>query len=115
MKFSVSDNDKFKVINIEGDLLINKRYEEINKAVLKLIKEGYHHFVFNLEKLSLIDSSGISVFINCLCDVQENNGSIFLIIPDPSVREVIELVGLNRLIKTYNSEKEFEKEHIQKE
>ncbi len=114
MKFSVSDKGKFKVIGIEGDLLINKRYEEINKTVLKLIKEGFHHFVFNLEKLSLIDSSGISVFINCLCDVQENNGSIFLIIPDPNVREVIELVGLNRLIKTYHSEKDFEKEQVDK-
>jgi anti-anti-sigma factor len=111
MKFTIADKGKFKVIAIEGDLLINKRYDEINKTVLKLIKEGFHHFVFNLEKLSLIDSSGISVFINCLCDVQENNGSIYLIIPDPNVREVIELVGLNRLIKTYNTEKDFEKEH----
>ncbi|OGS36055.1 MAG: hypothetical protein A2293_05980 [Elusimicrobia bacterium RIFOXYB2_FULL_49_7] len=111
MKFTVSDKGKFKVITIEGDLLINKRYEEINKTVLKLIKEGFHHFVFDLEKLSLIDSSGISVFINCLCDVQENNGSIFMIIPDANVREVIELVGLNRLIKTYTNFKEFETEH----
>jgi len=112
MKFTVTDKGKFKSIAIEGDLLINKRYDEINKTVLKLIKEGFHHFVFNLEKLSLIDSSGISVFINCLCDVQENNGSIYLIIPDPNVREVIELVGLNRLIKTYNTEKDFDKEHV---
>ena len=112
MKFTVTGKGKFRMVSIEGDLLINKRYEEINKTVLSLIKEGYHHFVFNLAKLSLIDSSGISVFINCLCDVQENNGSIFLIIPDPNVREVIELVGLNRLIKTYKSEEEFEKAQL---
>ena len=112
MKFYITDKGRFKVIHIEGDLLINKRYDEINKAVLKLIQEGYHHFVFNLEKLSCIDSSGISVFINCLCDVQESNGSIFMIIPDPDVREIIELVGLNRLIKTYNTEPDFEKEQM---
>lgn len=112
MKYSISESGKFKVINIEGDLLVNKRYEEINKEILRLIEAGHHHFVFNLEKLSCIDSSGISVFIHCLCDVQENGGSIFLIVPDASVREVIELVGLNRLIKTYNNVSEFEKSEI---
>jgi anti-anti-sigma factor len=112
MKFMITDSGKFKVVHIEGDLLINKRYDEINKSVLKLIKEGHHHFVFNLEKLSCIDSSGISVFINCLCDVQESNGSIYMIVPDPEVREIIELVGLNRLIKTYQTEADFNKEHL---
>ncbi len=112
MQFSISDKGRFKVVHIEGDLLINKRYDEINKTVLKLIKEGFHHFVFNLEKLSCIDSSGISVFINCLCDVQESNGSIFMIVPDADVREIIELVGLNRLIKTYDTEAAFEKEQM---
>ena len=111
MKFNITDKGKFKMIHIEGDLLVNKRYEEINKTVIKLIEQGFHHFVFNLEKLSCIDSSGISVFIHCLCDVQESNGSIFLIVSDANVREIIELVGLNRLIKTYHSEKEFEKAH----
>ena len=112
MKYYVTDKGKFKMVHIEGDLLINKRYGEINKTVLSLIKEGYHHFAFNLEKLSCIDSSGISVFINCLCDVQEHNGSIFLIVPDAEVREIIELVGLNRLIKTYETEHDFEKEQM---
>ncbi|OGJ86773.1 MAG: hypothetical protein A2268_13965 [Candidatus Raymondbacteria bacterium RifOxyA12_full_50_37] len=113
MKFTVTDKGRFKMIHVEGDLLINKRYDEINKTVLKLIEGGFHHFVFNLEKLSCIDSSGVSVFIHCLCDVQESNGSIYLIVTEPTVREVIELVGLNRLIKTYDSEAEFDKEHMQ--
>ncbi len=112
MKFYLTDHGKYKMIHIEGDLLINKRYDEINKTVTKLINEGNHHFIFNLEKLTTIDSSGMSVFIHCLCDVQESNGSIFLIIPDDSVKEVIELVGLNRLIKTFSTLDDFQKAKI---
>ena len=112
MKFYVTDYGKYKMIHIEGNLLINKSYGEINETIKKLINEGNHHFIFNLEKLSTIDSSGMSVFIHCLCDVQESNGSLLLIIPDDSVRNVIELVGLNRLIKTFLTLDEFEKAKI---
>jgi len=112
MNYQISDKGKFKEIHIEGNMLISKHYDAINKNVLELIEKGCHHFVFNLEHLSSIDSSGISVFIHCLCDVQENNGSIFLVVPDANVKEVIELVGLNRLIKTYHSFQDFEKEQL---
>ena len=67
--------------------------------------------LFLILKEQRIFSSGIGVFIHCLCDVQENNGSIYIIAMESQVKEVLHMVGIDRLIKIYSSEKEFLKEH----
>ncbi|MFH1760504.1 MAG: STAS domain-containing protein [bacterium] len=109
--YRIEERGKFKVVTISGDILRGHRDSKINRDISALTGAGYHFFIFDLENLTYLDSSGISVFIHCLCDVQENNGAVFLIVKDPTVREVIELVGLNRLIKVFNSFEELERHH----
>ena len=38
---------------------------------------------------------------------------VYLVVEDEKVQEVIELVGLNRLIKLYRNMEEFQKHHVQ--
>jgi anti-anti-sigma factor len=60
------------MIHIIGniDVVSNKTLDD---AISGMIEQGHHHFVFNLERTTYLDSSGISIFIHCLCDVQQNN------------------------------------------
>ncbi|MBD3320065.1 MAG: STAS domain-containing protein [Chitinivibrionales bacterium] len=84
--------------------------KQLDDEISGLIEKGSHHFVFNLQRTTYLDSAGISIFIHCLCDVQENKGSIYIIAEESQVRTVLEMVGITRLIKTYNSEDDFLKE-----
>jgi anti-anti-sigma factor len=111
VSYTISDRGRFKVVSIYGDILRGQRDSKINLDIRDLTSAGHHFFIFNLENLTYLDSSGISVFIHCLCDVQQNQGEVFLIVKDPNVREVIELVGMDRLIKVYNSFEELERNH----
>ncbi|NLP01370.1 MAG: STAS domain-containing protein [Fibrobacter sp.] len=106
MKYEIEEKGHFKMIRIIGniDVVSNKTLDD---AISGMIEQGHHHFVFNLERTTYLDSSGISIFIHCLCDVQQNNGSVYIIAEDNQVRRVLEMVGINRLIKTFDSEKEF--------
>lgn len=106
MKYELEDRGKFKMIHIIGNIDTNESTKVLDTEISNLIEQGFHHFIFNLERTTYLDSAGISIFIHCLCDVQQNKGSVYIIAEDNQVRRVLEMVGINRLIKTYNSEKE---------
>jgi anti-anti-sigma factor len=112
MKYEIEEHRKFKMIHIIGNIDTNESTKLLDEEISVLIDQGNHHFVFNLERTTYLDSAGISIFIHCLCDVQQNKGSVFIIAEDNQVRRVLEMVGINRLIKTYNSSKEFEEDQL---
>jgi anti-anti-sigma factor len=107
MKYEMEDYGKFKMIHIIGNIDTSESTKVLDSEISSMIGLGQHHFIFNLERTTYLDSAGISVFIHCLCDVQQNKGSVFIIAEDNQVRRVLEMVGINRLIKTYSNEKEF--------
>jgi anti-anti-sigma factor len=111
MQYEVEDTGKFRMYHIIGNIDSDSSSKLIDDDISRCIAGGRHHFVFNLERTKYLDSAGISVFIHCLCDVQENNGSIFIIAHESQVRKVLEMVGITRLIKTYRSRKEFAEAH----
>jgi anti-anti-sigma factor len=110
MKYEVENRGRFTMIHIIGNIDNSEELKLIDDDIKRCIQQGSHHFVFNLERTTFLDSGGISLFIHCLCDVQENKGSVFIIAEQNQVRRVLEVVGICRLITTYNSEKEFCKE-----
>jgi len=107
MQYEIEDKGRFKMIHIIGDITPEMSTGALDSAISDLIAGGHHDFVFNLERTTYLDSSGISIFIHCLCDVQENNGAIYIIAEDNQVRDVLRMVGIDRLIKVYDSEKDF--------
>jgi anti-sigma B factor antagonist len=107
MKYEIEDRGQFTMIHIIGNIDSSEGLKAIDEDICRFIQQGRHHFVFNLERTTFLDSGGISLFIHCLCDVQENYGSVFIIAEQNQVRRVLEVVGISRLIKTYYSEKEF--------
>jgi anti-anti-sigma factor len=107
MKYEIENKGSFKMIHIIGNIDTEENTKNLDDDINDCIRKGHHHFVFNLEKTTYLDSAGISIFIHCLCDVQENKGSVYIIAKDSQVRKVLEMVGIDRLMKTYRSEQEF--------
>ena len=107
MQYEVETLGKFKVIHIIGNISPDVGSKLIEETITELIEKGHHHFVFNLEKVTYLDSSGIGIFIHCLCDVKENEGSLQIIAEENQVYEVLSLVGVDRLITIYTTEDEF--------
>ena len=111
MKYEIENRGQFKMIHIIGNIDTSENTKILDTEISKLISKNNLHFVFNLEKTTFLDSGGISLFIHCLCNVKEKNGSVFIIAEENQVRRVLEMVGINRLIETYYSEKEFLESH----
>ena len=111
MQYEIEEKNGFKMIHIIGNIDTASSTKTLDDEISNLIQAGNHHFVFNLERTTYLDSAGISIFIHCLCDIQQNNGSVYIIAEDNQVRRVLEMVGINRLIKTYDSSSDFLEAH----
>ncbi|MBN1760460.1 MAG: STAS domain-containing protein [Chitinispirillaceae bacterium] len=103
MTYRFENSGTVTIVYITGDIDTAATTAQLDREIAAMIAGGHLHFVFNLEKTTYLDSAGISVFIHCLCGVQEKNGSIVLVAPDNQVKRVLEMVGLNRLITTYDT------------
>lgn len=112
MKHEIEDLDRFKMIHIIGNIDSSESTKILDDEITKCILQGNHHFVFNLERTTFLDSGGISLFIHCLCDVQENKGSVFIIAEENQVRRVLDVVGISRLISTYPTRAEFSRAQL---
>lgn len=107
MKYEFEKVGKFTMISIDGNLEVSETAKKLDDEISDISQNGQHHFVFNLVRTVFLDSAGAAIFIRCLCDVQENGGSVFIIAEDNQVRRMLDTAGLSRLITTYESKEDF--------
>ena len=71
---------------------------EVKATVLGRLSPGTCHVVFGLERITFIDSSILAVMIGVHKRVRTEGGSVHMVSPPESVREVVEVTGLDAVI-----------------
>lgn len=77
-----------------------------NNLEESLDRESARNIVFNLSKVSFVDSSVLGVFLGRYKRVSKNGGSVIIVSPQPQVRRILELSGLFRIMGESDSEAE---------
>ena len=111
MKYEIEQIKDFLIIHIVGDMTRKEHLDILDRSITERIDQGFHKFVFNLEKVENIDLDGIDLFINCLTDVTEHGGGCYALCEDESVYKLLERVGLGGLLTIYRSDEEFSSDH----
>ncbi len=111
MKYEVEEVRDFLVIHIVGDMTKKSHLEILDGAITEHIEDGFHKFVFNLEKVEKLDLDGIDLFIGCLTDVSGHSGGCYIVCEEDAVLEVLHNAGLDGMMNIYRSDAEFEAEH----
>ncbi|GII85431.1 anti-sigma F factor antagonist [Sphaerisporangium siamense] len=89
------------VVAVEGELdLFTAPFlrDEVREAILQ---DG-NRLVLDLEKLSFMDSSGLSVLIEAWRLATGEGGGVSLAAPQPPVARILRTTGLDRRIKVYS-------------
>jgi anti-anti-sigma factor len=113
MEIGGRDFNNFHVIDIAGKIDRLKDSIVLKSYVNMLLERKLYFVAMNLAKVTYLDSGALNVLIYSHNTLRKNNGSLALIEPNEYVRDVLEVVGLNKLVKIYSTEEEFEHE-IQK-
>lgn len=100
IKFKKKDNTL--VVKIDGEL-DHHTSEKVKEVIDKEYEKGYKNLIFDFKGLNFMDSSGIGVIIGRYKKVKENNGCTAMINVNSHLYKIIELSGLLRIIKCYDS------------
>ncbi len=60
------------------------------------------NLVFDFKNVSFMDSSGIGIIIGRHKKISAKNGQVFLVNLSKSIKKVIELSGINKIVKIYS-------------
>lgn len=95
------------IIIIETDGYINNAAgDEIAECCKKCISEGKTKLLVNLGKSPVINSVGVSIFIEVIEELQIKKGSIGFFNLVPIVRKTFDIMGITKYSAIYNNEEE---------
>ena len=73
------------------------------KEVLPVLSADRPQIVFDMSKTHHVDSTGISIFLQCICQAAKSDGNIKLAGALPHVAVVSELTRIGRLFEIYEN------------
>jgi len=88
----------------EMDMLIA---ENLRREIDNYInKKNVKNLIFNLERVTFIDSSGLGVIIGRYKKIAAGNGKMYIVGAQPPVKKILHFSGIDRLVNMYNHEQE---------
>jgi anti-anti-sigma factor len=91
----------------EGDVLVIALRGEVDMSTAGLVKEattkaigtgGYRCIVFDLNRVSFMDSSGLHVMVDTHRKMQDGGGNVKIVSSSPNLARIFELTGISRLL-----------------
>jgi anti-sigma B factor antagonist len=96
LELTVSEGEDETLITAAGELDVNTA-PELREQLARLITGGTNHVAIDLESVTFVDSTALSVLVSALKRLRQVDGDLQLASPTPSVRRVFEITGLTRL------------------
>ena len=108
MNIKAKKKGKYTIIDIRGK--INRLQDSLNLKALfqELLAKDEKKIILNLENVTYLDSGALNVIIYIYNSLLKKNGKLVIISPTEFVKDTLEVVGINRIIKIYNTEEDFE-------
>jgi anti-anti-sigma factor len=107
MNIGGRDSKGYHIIDIVGKIDRLKDSIVLKSYVNTLLEKNVLNIALNLAQVTYLDSGALNVLIYCHNTLRKKGGSLVLIEPNEYVRDVLEVVGLNKLVKIFTTEEEF--------
>ena len=104
------EKNNFQIIDIVGKIDRLKDSIVLKSFINTLLEKDQINIALNLSQVTYLDSGALNVLIYSHNTLRKRGGKLILIEPNEYVRDVLDIVGLNKLVKIYSTEGEFEHE-----
>jgi len=71
--------------------------EQLEQVFRQLMNQGIYKFIVDCSQVDYLSSSAVDALISNLKTTQENNGNIVLVNPNPNIKRVLNLLGLDQV------------------
>ena len=94
------------VIDLEGKVLIGETNRQLHEALRQLVAEGKKRVILNLEKVVMIDSSGLGEIVAGFSTLVKAGGSLKLVNMPARVTDLMTVTKLYTVFDVYETEAE---------
>jgi stage II sporulation protein AA (anti-sigma F factor antagonist) len=98
------------IIDIIGQIDRLKDSIVLKSFINNLLDKGVDRLAINLSNVTYLDSGALNVVIYCNNALHKKDGSLVLIEPNEYVKDVLEVVGLHKLVTIYQKEEDFDQD-----
>ncbi len=91
------------LITLAGRLMLGPEGQALETLVANLIAQGYRQFVFDMSRLTHIDSTGIGRCIASLNKISHAGGKLYMAGAAGQVREGFRVTRLDRIFRFYDN------------
>jgi anti-anti-sigma factor len=102
------ESNKYHVIDVVGKIDRLKDSIILKSYINTLLEKNTLKIALNLSQVTYLDSGALNVLIYCHNTLKRRDGILVIIEPNEYVKDVLDVVGLNKLVKIYATEEEFE-------
>ncbi len=94
------DESDLIIVELKGQLDVYNS-GDVDKLIGAYIHRGFNKFVLNLEQVTYLDSSTISVFIHCYQKLEKTNGKFLLAGLQGAPKEVFDMAKLHDVFELF--------------
>lgn len=104
MKYVHRDIGNCDIFEIEGEFIISE-IKTLLKEYTKLLKENRHNFIFDLSRVSFLDSSAIGTIIMGASNAVKHGKKIKLVLPESEfIKDTFRVIRLDKIIDYFQSQ-----------
>jgi anti-anti-sigma factor len=112
MDIGTRQKNGFNVIDLSGKINRLKDSIVLKSFINTLIEKQNFLLALNLENVTYLDSGALNVLIYCHNTLSQKGGKLVLLEPNEYVRDVLEVVGLDKLVRIYTDKESFENDSV---
>ncbi len=104
MKITTRREEGVTIVDLDGKLIIGAEAVQLRETIKGLLDRMGHKILLNLQKVRLIDSSGIGELMRVKTAADAQGATIKLLHVEDKVRNTLEMTGLIGVFETFNDE-----------
>ena len=103
MKLNRYEVDNATVLELTGDLMGGPDARIVSSTLEEMAEEGVRNVVIDLENVTMINSSGLSMLIAGFKTLSSHDGKLLLANPTEKITKLLEMTKLNQVFNTFDS------------
>lgn len=102
------EKNGYHLVDIVGKIDRLKDSIVLKSYINTLLEKNTNKIALNLSQVTYLDSGALNVLIYCHNMLKKKDGHLVIIRTNEYVKDVLDVVGLNKLVKIYATEEDFE-------
>ncbi len=102
LKLGHYDKDGIEVVDVEGEIDIYTA-PRLRELLIDLVSKTSYQLVVNLDKVGVLDSTGLGVLVGGLRRVRAHDGSLDLVCTQQRILKIFRITGLTEVFGIYQT------------